>query len=47
MSLVTRCPKCKSAFQVVLDQLRIHDGLVRCGHCSHVFDGYATKNQNI
>jgi predicted Zn finger-like uncharacterized protein len=41
MSLVTRCPKCKSAFQVVLDQLRIHDGLVRCGHCSHVFDGYA------
>jgi predicted Zn finger-like uncharacterized protein len=41
MSLVTRCPKCKSAFQVVLDQLRIHDGLVRCGHCNHVFDGYS------
>ena len=41
MSLVTRCPKCQRAFQVVLDQLRLHDGLVRCGSCSHIFDGYA------
>lgn len=41
MSLVTRCPKCQSAFEVSADLLKLHDGLVRCGHCSHVFDGLA------
>ena len=40
MSLVTRCPRCQRAFQVVLDQLRLHEGLVRCGGCSMVFDGF-------
>ncbi|RZL68297.1 MAG: DUF3426 domain-containing protein [Variovorax sp.] len=38
MSLVTRCPACTTTFKVVLDQLRISDGWVRCGRCSHVFD---------
>ncbi|MEJ7686068.1 MAG: zinc-ribbon and DUF3426 domain-containing protein [Variovorax sp.] len=38
MSLVTRCPACATAFKVVRDQLRISDGWVRCGRCSHVFD---------
>ena len=38
MSLVTRCPACNTTFQVVRDQLRISDGWVRCGRCSHVFD---------
>jgi len=41
MSLVTRCPKCQSAFEVSTDLLKLHDGLVRCGQCSHVFDGFA------
>ena len=41
MSLVTRCPKCQSDFLASLDQLRMHDGLVRCGTCSNIFDGYA------
>lgn len=40
MSLITRCPKCQSGFEVTADQLRLHDGLVRCGQCSHVFDGF-------
>jgi len=47
MSLVTRCPRCQRAFQVVLDQLRLHDGLVRCGGCSMVFDGYACLETNL
>ncbi|MEJ8854610.1 zinc-ribbon and DUF3426 domain-containing protein [Variovorax robiniae] len=38
MSLVTRCPSCETTFKVVRDQLRISDGWVRCGRCSHVFD---------
>ena len=47
MSLVTRCPKCSSAFRVVVDQLRLHDGLVRCGACSHVFDGFACLDNEL
>jgi predicted Zn finger-like uncharacterized protein len=42
MSLVTRCPKCHSDFVVKLEQLQALDGLVRCGACAHIFDGFAT-----
>ncbi len=41
MSLVTRCPACDTLFKVVADQLKISDGWVRCGQCSHVFDAQA------
>lgn len=41
MSLVTRCPKCNSDFVVKSEELRLHDGLVRCGSCTHIFDGFA------
>jgi len=41
MSLVTRCPKCQNDFLASLDQLRMHDGLVRCGNCANIFDAYA------
>lgn len=41
MALVTCCPKCASEYEVTGDQLKLHDGLVRCGQCSHVFDGFA------
>lgn len=41
MALVTCCPKCESEYEVTADQLKLHDGLVRCGQCSHVFDGFA------
>ncbi len=41
MSLVTRCPKCQNDFLASLDQLRMHEGLVRCGTCSNIFDAYA------
>jgi predicted Zn finger-like uncharacterized protein len=40
MSLITRCPMCFTAFSVGADQLRAFEGLVRCGQCQHVFDGY-------
>jgi predicted Zn finger-like uncharacterized protein len=42
MSLITSCPACGTMFRVVVDQLKISEGWVRCGHCSEVFD--ASKN---
>ena len=47
MSLITRCPKCQSDFMVSLEQLRVHDGLVRCGNCTHIFDGHATLKSQL
>ena len=38
MSLATRCPSCGTVFRVVLDQLRVSDGWVRCGRCNSVFN---------
>ena len=39
MSLITRCPACGTMFKVVIDQLKVSQGWVRCGHCAEVFDG--------
>lgn len=47
MSLVTRCPKCQSDFMVSLEQLRVHQGLVRCGGCTHIFDGHAALESRV
>jgi len=47
MSLVTRCPKCHSDFMVSLEQLRVHEGLVRCGNCTHIFDGHAALESHL
>ena len=41
MSLVTRCPKCATAFRVLPAQLGARHGQVRCGKCNTVFDGIA------
>ncbi len=41
MSFATRCPNCNARFRVSEEQLRAHDGLVRCGDCRHVFDARA------
>lgn len=38
VKLVTRCPACRTAFRLVADQLRLRQGLVRCGRCETVFD---------
>lgn len=39
MALTTQCPYCKTAFRVASDQLKLRDGLVRCGACQEIFDG--------
>jgi predicted Zn finger-like uncharacterized protein len=39
MTLATRCPRCGTVYRLVADQLQLHHGLVRCGHCQEIFDG--------
>ena len=36
--MYTQCPACQTVFRVTMEQLRAHDGLVRCGHCQKVFN---------
>lgn len=38
MSLAATCPKCSTMFRVVADQLKLHQGAVRCGSCGTVFN---------
>ncbi|MVW78319.1 DUF3426 domain-containing protein [Bordetella sp. 02P26C-1] len=47
MAMTTRCPQCGTAFRVVPDQLRVRNGLVRCGECATVFDGRACLTAQI
>lgn len=35
--MVTRCPKCRTAFRITHTQLQSARGAVRCGSCLHVF----------
>jgi predicted Zn finger-like uncharacterized protein len=35
--MVTRCPKCATAFRITSAQLQSAKGSVRCGSCLHVF----------
>ena len=42
-SLITRCPKCSTAFRVSDDVLSMAKGKVRCGQCFHIFE--AQKHQ--
>ena len=39
MNLTTRCSNCGTAFRVQPAQLSARGGKVRCGKCTHVFDG--------
>ncbi|EEE04462.1 DUF3426 domain-containing protein [Burkholderia multivorans] len=38
MFLATRCPHCETVFRLQPEQLSLHQGLVRCGHCRQVFN---------
>jgi predicted Zn finger-like uncharacterized protein len=40
--MITRCPRCGTAFRVVPAQLAVRDGHVRCGQCTTVFDARTT-----
>lgn len=41
MRSITYCPACKTEFFVTEEQLKQHDGKVRCGQCLQVFDAKA------
>ncbi|MGB8337982.1 MAG: DUF3426 domain-containing protein [Burkholderiales bacterium] len=36
----TTCPKCSTSFRVTSEQLAAREGKVRCGRCTHVFNGF-------
>ena len=42
MSMITQCPSCGTAFRVTPQQLQAQRGMVRCGRCAMVFDGFKT-----
>jgi predicted Zn finger-like uncharacterized protein len=43
--MYTQCPKCQTYYSLTEEQLKIHDGLVRCGNCEATFyaDLYLSK----
>ncbi|TYL48270.1 zinc-ribbon and DUF3426 domain-containing protein [Marinomonas sp. IMCC 4694] len=45
-SLITRCPKCSTAFRVSDDVLSMAKGKVRCGQCFHIFDASTPTTHN-
>ena len=42
MSITTQCPSCGTSFRVTPPQLQAQHGMVRCGRCAQVFDGFKT-----
>lgn len=42
MALVTLCPGCGTTYKIYPEQLQMQNGLVRCGKCQVIFNGYAT-----
>ncbi|GAA3931583.1 DUF3426 domain-containing protein [Litoribacillus peritrichatus] len=46
--LITQCPKCQTSFKVRNEQLKVAEGLVRCGSCLHVFNAveYSALNND-
>jgi predicted Zn finger-like uncharacterized protein len=42
MSIATQCPSCGTTFRVTPPQLQAQRGMVRCGRCAQVFDGFKT-----
>jgi predicted Zn finger-like uncharacterized protein len=41
--IATRCPACGTIFEMKPEQLALADGWVRCGRCSEIFDGVASR----
>jgi predicted Zn finger-like uncharacterized protein len=46
--LITHCPQCQTSFKVKAEQLKVANGLVRCGSCLNVFNAeeYAEDNNS-
>lgn len=40
--MLTQCPNCATSFRVSPQQLKVHQGEVRCGRCTTVFDAFAS-----
>jgi len=38
--MLTTCPECHTSFRVTQEHLGLRRGLVRCGHCTVVFNAY-------
>ncbi len=38
--MLTTCPECRTTFRVTQEHLGLRRGLVRCGHCTVVFNAY-------
>ncbi len=43
MNLNLACPSCQSPFQALKEQVDLHQGVVRCGHCFTVFNALNVK----
>lgn len=39
--MITRCPQCHTQFRVTPELLAVRQGLVRCGQCAAIFNGFA------
>ncbi|SEN18000.1 zinc-ribbon and DUF3426 domain-containing protein [Nitrosomonas marina] len=42
MALVTLCPDCGTTYKIYPEQLQVKNGLVRCGKCQVIFNGFST-----
>lgn len=45
-SAITQCPACSTRFKVTDEQLAAHEGMVRCGRCSTVFNAAEQLHSN-
>jgi predicted Zn finger-like uncharacterized protein len=41
------CPSCQSRFKVAEDQIKLHQGLVCCGHCFTLFNAQGHTQTNV
>lgn len=45
--MITCCPQCKTRFRATPEQLAIRQGLVKCGHCGNIFNGFAHVYKDV
>jgi len=41
------CPSCQSQFKVATEQINLHQGMVRCGHCFTVFNAQGLAKASV
>ena len=45
--MITECPYCKTEFRITEQQLKLADGMVRCGLCHKTFNALAQSQANL